>query len=100
MVDPGSTAVVVPARRPAGPGDHMTTAADCSRTSWFTSAAACTGLRSLPIWPASARSPSARACPANSVPEVKDAVRKARGYVSEQDCGAGVHEALLQFLRN
>jgi HAD superfamily hydrolase (TIGR01484 family) len=38
------------------------------------------------------------ACPANSVPEVKEAVRHAGGYIAEHDCGAGVHEALLQFL--
>jgi HAD superfamily hydrolase (TIGR01484 family) len=38
------------------------------------------------------------ACPANSVAEVKQAVRQAGGYVAEQDCGAGVHEALLHCL--
>jgi len=37
------------------------------------------------------------ACPANSVDEVKDVVRQARGYVAKQDCGAGVHEALVHF---
>nr|ALS92121.1 Cof-subfamily: Cof-like protein [uncultured bacterium] len=38
------------------------------------------------------------ACPANAVPEVKEAVRLAGGYVAKQDCGAGVHEALAHFL--
>jgi HAD superfamily hydrolase (TIGR01484 family) len=41
---------------------------------------------------------SLTACPANSVPEVKAAVRQSDGYVAEQDCGAGVHEALVHFL--
>jgi hydroxymethylpyrimidine pyrophosphatase-like HAD family hydrolase len=41
-----------------------------------------------------ARYPS---CPANAIPEVKEAVRKADGYVARSDCGAGVHEALLHF---
>jgi HAD superfamily hydrolase (TIGR01484 family) len=38
------------------------------------------------------------ACPGNAVPEVKEAVHQAGGYVAESDCGAGVHEALLHFL--
>jgi hydroxymethylpyrimidine pyrophosphatase-like HAD family hydrolase len=38
-------------------------------------------------------------CPANSVEEVKAAVRQAGGYVAESDCGAGVYEALLHFVR-
>jgi hypothetical protein len=38
-------------------------------------------------------------CPANSVEEVKAAVRQAGGYVAENDCGAGVHEALLHFVK-
>ena len=38
------------------------------------------------------------ACPANSVPKVKEAVRQADGYVAAQDCGAGVHEALVHFV--
>jgi len=38
------------------------------------------------------------ACPANSVPEVKHAVRSAGGYVAQKDCGAGVHEALVHFV--
>ena len=38
------------------------------------------------------------ACPANAVPEVKEAVRQSGGYVAEGDCGAGVHEGLLHFL--
>ncbi len=36
-------------------------------------------------------------CPANAIPEVKDAVRKADGYVAKSACGVGVHEALLHF---
>ena len=38
------------------------------------------------------------ACPANAVAEVKAAVQQAGGYVAQQDCGAGVHEALLHFV--
>jgi len=38
------------------------------------------------------------ACPANAVAEVKEAVVDAHGYVAEQDCGAGVYEALRYFL--
>ena len=37
------------------------------------------------------------ACPANAIPEVKEAVRRADGYVARRECGAGVHEALLHF---
>jgi HAD superfamily hydrolase (TIGR01484 family) len=37
------------------------------------------------------------ACPANAIPEVKDAVRSAGGYVAEKNYGAGVHEALVNF---
>ena len=37
------------------------------------------------------------ACPANAIDEVKDAVRRARGYVAESCCGAGVYEALCSF---
>ncbi|MDQ2919828.1 MAG: HAD hydrolase family protein, partial [Verrucomicrobiota bacterium] len=37
------------------------------------------------------------ACPANAIPEVKTAVRKAGGYVAEENCGAGVYEALKHF---
>lgn len=37
------------------------------------------------------------ACPANAIPEVKNAVRDAAGYVSEKEHGAGVHDALLYF---
>jgi hydroxymethylpyrimidine pyrophosphatase-like HAD family hydrolase len=37
------------------------------------------------------------ACPSNAVPEVKNTVQQAGGYVAEQDCGAGVHEALVHF---
>jgi HAD superfamily hydrolase (TIGR01484 family) len=35
------------------------------------------------------------ACPANAIPEVKDAVKSAGGYVAAKNHGAGVHEALL-----
>jgi HAD superfamily hydrolase (TIGR01484 family) len=38
------------------------------------------------------------ACPANSVAEVKDAVRRGDGYVAEKDCGAGVYEGLMHFV--
>jgi HAD superfamily hydrolase (TIGR01484 family) len=41
---------------------------------------------------------SLTACPANSVPEAKDAVRQSGGYVADHDCGAGVHQALAHFL--
>ena len=37
------------------------------------------------------------ACPANAIPEVKEAVTSADGYVASRTYGAGVHEALLQF---
>jgi HAD superfamily hydrolase (TIGR01484 family) len=37
------------------------------------------------------------ACPANAIPEVKEAVRKAGGYVAEAECGSGVCEALRYF---
>jgi hypothetical protein len=37
------------------------------------------------------------ACPANAIPEVKDAVSSAGGYVASKTYGAGVHEALLRF---
>jgi HAD superfamily hydrolase (TIGR01484 family) len=38
------------------------------------------------------------ACPANAIPEVKDAVRSAGGYVASKSHGAGVHEALRHFI--
>jgi HAD superfamily hydrolase (TIGR01484 family) len=38
------------------------------------------------------------ACPGNAIPEVKEAVRRADGWVAEKEAGAGVHEALLHFL--
>ncbi|HEX8077401.1 MAG TPA: HAD family hydrolase [Chthoniobacterales bacterium] len=38
------------------------------------------------------------ACPANAIPEVKDAVRSGGGYVAEKSHGAGVHEALRYFI--
>jgi HAD superfamily hydrolase (TIGR01484 family) len=38
------------------------------------------------------------ACPANAIAEVKEAVRRADGWVSEKEHGAGVHEALQHFL--
>jgi hydroxymethylpyrimidine pyrophosphatase-like HAD family hydrolase len=37
------------------------------------------------------------ACPANAIPEVKNAVGSAGGYVASKNHGAGVHEALLHF---
>jgi HAD superfamily hydrolase (TIGR01484 family) len=37
------------------------------------------------------------ACPANAIPEAKEAVRRAGGYVASKAYGAGVHEALLHF---
>jgi HAD superfamily hydrolase (TIGR01484 family) len=37
------------------------------------------------------------ACPANAIPEVKEAVRAGGGYVASKAYGAGVHEALLHF---
>jgi len=40
------------------------------------------------------------ACPANAIPEVKDAVKTAGGYVASQACGAGVHEALRHFAKD
>jgi HAD superfamily hydrolase (TIGR01484 family) len=38
------------------------------------------------------------ACPANAIAEVKETVRRAGGWVAEQEYGAGVHEALRHFL--
>ncbi|MDQ3198751.1 MAG: HAD hydrolase family protein [Verrucomicrobiota bacterium] len=38
------------------------------------------------------------ACPANAIPAVKEAVRRADGWVAEKEFGAGVHEALQHFL--
>lgn len=38
------------------------------------------------------------ACPANAIPAVKEAVRRAGGCVAEKEFGAGVHEALRHFL--
>jgi HAD superfamily hydrolase (TIGR01484 family) len=37
------------------------------------------------------------ACPANAIPEVKEAVKSAGGFVASKECGAGVHEALCHF---
>ncbi len=39
------------------------------------------------------------ACPANAIPEVKNAVRSAHGYVATKNHGSGVHEALLHFAK-
>jgi HAD superfamily hydrolase (TIGR01484 family) len=36
-------------------------------------------------------------CPANAIPEVKQAVRSAGGYVAQNEHGAGVYEALQYF---
>jgi HAD superfamily hydrolase (TIGR01484 family) len=38
------------------------------------------------------------ACPANAIPQVKEAVRGAGGYVAKKSHGAGVREGLLHFL--
>jgi HAD superfamily hydrolase (TIGR01484 family) len=38
-------------------------------------------------------------CPANAIPEVKQAVRAAGGYVAQQEHGTGVHEALVHFAK-
>ena len=38
------------------------------------------------------------ACPANAIPEVKEAVNSAGGYVASKAYGAGVHEALKHFI--
>jgi len=38
------------------------------------------------------------ACPGNAIAEVKEAVRRAGGWVAEKEFGAGVHEALQHFL--
>jgi HAD superfamily hydrolase (TIGR01484 family) len=38
------------------------------------------------------------ACPANAIPQVKEAVRSAGGYVAKDSYGAGVREALLHFM--
>ena len=37
------------------------------------------------------------ACPANAIPQVKEAVSAAGGYVAKKEHGAGVYEALLHF---
>lgn len=39
------------------------------------------------------------ACPANAIPEVKEVVRSAGGYVASEGYGAGVHEALQHFIK-
>src|SRR6267142_4337791 len=39
-------------------------------------------------------------CPANAIPDVQKAVRSARGYVAQQQHGAGVYEALLHFVKS
>lgn len=38
------------------------------------------------------------ACPGNAIEPVKEAVRKAGGFVSDRCCGAGVHEALRHYI--
>jgi HAD superfamily hydrolase (TIGR01484 family) len=40
------------------------------------------------------------ACPANAIPEVKEIVRTADGYVAQANHGAGVYEALLHFTKS
>ena len=37
------------------------------------------------------------ACPANAIPEVKETVRKAGGYVAQREHGAGIYDALVHF---
>lgn len=37
------------------------------------------------------------ACPSNAVPQVKETVRACSGFVADEECGAGVHAALLHF---
>jgi HAD superfamily hydrolase (TIGR01484 family) len=37
-------------------------------------------------------------CPANAIPQVQSAVRRAGGYVAQQEHGAGVYEALSHFV--
>ncbi len=39
------------------------------------------------------------ACPSNAIDEVKTVVHAAGGHVASKRCGAGVHEALVQFAR-
>jgi HAD superfamily hydrolase (TIGR01484 family) len=39
-------------------------------------------------------------CPANAIPEVKQAVRNAGGYVAQRGYGAGVYEALRYFVES
>lgn len=39
------------------------------------------------------------ACPANAIPEVKEAVRSAGGYVAQREHGAGIYDALMYFLK-
>ena len=39
-------------------------------------------------------------CPANAIPEVKDAVYAAGGYVARNEYGAGVYEALMHFTKS
>jgi hypothetical protein len=36
-------------------------------------------------------------CPANAIAEVRSAIRRAGGYVAQQEHGAGVYEALRYF---
>lgn len=38
------------------------------------------------------------ACPANAIPEVKQAVRRAEGFVAAREHGAGVYDALRHFM--
>jgi HAD superfamily hydrolase (TIGR01484 family) len=40
------------------------------------------------------------ACPGNAIPEVKETVKSAGGYVASKECGAGVHEALCHFAKS
>ncbi len=38
-------------------------------------------------------------CPSNAIPEVKDAVRSAAGYVANRPVGAGIYDALQYFIK-
>ena len=39
-------------------------------------------------------------CPANAIPEVKEAVHAAGGYVAQHEHGAGVYEAIRHFIKS
>ena len=39
------------------------------------------------------------ACPANAIPEVKEAVQASGGYVADRPHGSGIYDALRHFLK-